>query len=251
MAAGSYLGSGDVFVDLLDEDNATTGYRLEGSVKGFEIQVENEIKEQISYGRETRGQVLATAVIPGKPMLRFTFQKLSSVNMAMAVLGAAVSGSQTAGEVTAASPQNVTAKPGFYVDLGKAKISDLVVKDATDTTTYVEGTHYLVDDDLGMIMVIAGSGIDEDDVLHASYSYAAYSYSDITGNSNPNIKVRIRFAGKNYVDGKSLVGNFFQVALRPTSALPLISDDFIELAIEGNCEIPTGGTTAFTIRRQE
>lgn len=251
MAAGSYLGSGDVYIDLLDSDNAPTGYQLEGSVKDFEIQVENEIKEQISFGRETRGQVLATAVIPGKPMVRFTFQRVSSINMAMAVLGAAAAGSQTAGEVTSASPQDVTAKPGYYVDLGKAKISDLVVKNSTDTTTYVEGTHYLVDDDLGMIMVLTGSGIDADAVLHCAYKYAAYSYSDITGNSDPNIKVRIRFAGKNYVDGKSLVGNFFQVALRPTSALPLISDDFIEVAIEGNCEIPSSGTTAFTIRRQE
>ncbi len=248
MAAGSYLGSGDVFIDRLDSDNNPTGYRLEGSVKDFEIQVENEIKEQISKGRSTYGQVIATATIPGKPTVKFTLQKVSSANMAMAVLGAATAGSQASGS---ASSQAVTAKLGVYVELGHAKISNLVVKDATDTTTYDEGTDYYVDTDLGMVMAISGGAISADDVLHCSYDYAAFDYSDITGNSDPNIKVKIRFGGKNFVDGKTIDAVCFQVALRPTSALGLLSDDFMEVALEGNCEIPESGTTAFTIRRQE
>lgn len=248
MGAGSYLGSGDVYIDRLDNNNTPTGYRLEGSVKDFEIQVENEIKEQVSKGRATYGQVIATAVIPGKPTAKFTLQKVSSTNMAMAVLGAAVDGSQASGSV---ADEAVTAKLGVYVAMTKAKISNLVVKDVTDATTYEEGVDYQVDYDLGMIMVISGGAISADDVLHCSFDHAAYDYSDITGNSDPNIKVRIRFGGKNFVDGKSLDAVCFQVALRPTSALQLLADDFMEVALEGNCEIPENGTTAFTIRRQE
>lgn len=248
MAAGSYLGAGDVYIDRLDQDNNATGYTLEGSVADFSINVENEIKEQTSKGRKTYGQVLATATIPGKPSVTFTLQKVSSTNMAMAVLGAATTGSQEEGSATA---EAVTAKVGKYVDLGFAKISNLVVKDETDTTTYADGTDYYVDEDLGMIMALAGGSITDADVLHCAYDYAAYDYSDITGNSDPNIKVKIRFGGKNFVDGKTIDAVCYQVALRPTSALGLISEDFMEVALEGNCEIPEGGTTAFTIRRQE
>ncbi len=249
MGAGSYLGSGDVYIDRLDSNNTPTGYRLEGSVKDFQIQVENEIKEQISKGRSTYGQVLATAVIPGKPTVSFTLQKVSSTNMAMAVLGAAVTGSQAAGSVEAEAA--TISALGVYVALSKAKISNVVVQDATDTTTYDEGVDYQVDYDLGMIMAISGGAITAADVLHVDFDHAAYDYSDITGNSDPNIKVRIRFGGKNFVDGKTLDAVCFQVALRPTSALQLLSDDFMEVALEGNCEIPDSGTTAFTIRRQE
>lgn len=251
MAAGSYLGSGDVYIDRLDADNNPTGYRLEGSVGDFSINVENEIKEQTSKGRNNYGQVIATATIPGKPTVSFTLQKVSSTNMAMAVLGAATSGSQSAGTVESASPESVTAKHGMYVDLDYVKISNLVVQDESESTTYVEGTDYYVDEDLGMLMALASGNSSDAEVLHVSYDYAAYDYSDITGNTDPNIKVKIRFGGKNFVDGKSLDAICHQVSLRPTSALGLISDDFVELALEGNCEIPDGGTTAFKIRRQE
>ena len=249
MAAGSYLGSGDVYIDRLDNNNAPTGYRLEGSVKDFQIQVENEIKEQVSKGRSTYGQVIATAVIPGKPTVSFTLQKVSSTNMAMAVLGAAVEGSQAEGSV--ASEAVTVSSLNVYVAVSKAKISNVVVKDETDATTYEEGTDYRVDYELGMVMAISGGGIDAADVIHCSFDHEAMSYSDITGNSDPNIKVKIRFGGKNFVDGKILDAVCFQVALRPTSALQLLSDDFMEVALEGNCEIPDNGTTAFTIRRQE
>lgn len=248
MAAGSYLGSGDVYLDRLDADNNPTGYQLEGSAKDFEIQVENETKEQVSKGRSTYGQVLATATIPGKPIVKMTLQKVSSVNMAMAVLGAATSGSQASGSV---ADEEVTAKQGIFVELSKAKLSNVVVKNSVGDTTYEEGVDYHVDYDLGFVMATKTGDIADAADIKVSFDHAAFDYSDITGNTDPNIKVRIRFGGKNFVDGKTLDCTCFQVALRPTSALGLLSDDFMEVALEGNCEIPESGTTAFTIRRQE
>jgi hypothetical protein len=66
-------------------------------------------------------------------------------------------------------------------------VSSVVVKDSTDTTTYVEGTDYDVDYAMGKIRAKTGGNISAADDLVVDFSYAAIEYAPVykPGNVDP------------------------------------------------------------------
>jgi len=245
------LAAGNVYIDRLDSNGNPTGYRLEGSTADFKLSPENEEKELLSRGRDTYGQAIATVKVPGKTKISMTMQTPSSDSLAMAVLGTATSGSQTAGSVDAGTPEDVVAKLGYYVELDHKQVSNVVVKDATETTTYVENTDYIVDEMAGMIKVLSGGSITDGETLHLSYDYAAYDYADIVPNTDPSRRFKIKLAGKNFADGKMIEILARKVVLATSGDLGFGGDDFLMLEMEGTCEMPDALTDAVTIRIQE
>jgi len=242
------LASGNVYMDRLDDDGNPTGYRLEGSTADFKLAPENEEKEILSKGRDNYGESLATVILPGKTKLSLTLQTPSSESFAMAVLGAATAGSQTA---SSASAEAVTAILGYYAALAFKKVSAVVVKDVTDATTYVLDTDYSLDVTTGMIKALVGGAIANAAVLHVSYDYAAFSYATINPNSDPSARFKIFLAGKNYADSKIIEVTCKKVGLALTGDLNFGGSDFLMLELAGTCELPTGVTHAVDILMEE
>lgn len=242
------LAAGNVYIDRLDSDGNPTGYRLEGSTADFKLTPENEEKELLSRGRDTYGQAIATVMVPGKTKIGMTLQTPSSDSLAMAVLGTTTPGSQSAGSAVS---EVVTANLGYYVELDYQKVSNVVVKDSADVTTYVEDTDYIVDEMAGMIKAIDGGSITYEETLHVSYDYAAYSYADIVPNADPSRRFKVKLAGKNFADGKLVDILARKVVLATSGDLGFGGDDFLTLELEGTCEMPDATTDAVTIRIQE
>ena len=79
------------------------------------------------------------------------------------------------GYATSVTDESVTADLGAYAAMAYKRITPgtVVVQDVTDTTTYVEGTDYIIDYANGELMALAGGSISDSDVLHVDYSYTA------------------------------------------------------------------------------
>ncbi len=244
----SFLGSGTLYIDRLNDSGVAQGAKIAGATSKFAIKPESEIKEQIGKGRDNRGQVITSATLPGKTNIALTINQLDAENMAMAFLGDVSTFTQTSGSVTS---EVATAHADKYTELAKEAISNVVVKDDSDTTTYTEGEDYIVHERLGMIKVLSSGAIADGAVLHVSYDHAAVTASKIVGGTSPIIRCRLLLDGKNYVNGKNCKVLVYNVRLKPNTEVDFLSDDFLPLELTGVCEIPEGKDEPFEITYYE
>lgn len=242
-----FLGSGDVQLALLTAAGAFQGYDDAVNATKFELKVESETKEAKARGRDNDGQTLASAVRITGSKISLVFNGSTPSLFAAIFLGDAVKLTGVGGTGTAEVVTALEDKWTPVTNIGSG-ISDVVVKDATDTTTYVEGTDYTVDLVTGMIKALSTGSISDQDVLHVDYSYAAESGYKITGATRPLVKVMIKFSGKNVYDGEPASVDVYQANLRPSSPVDFLSEETQELQFEGDMITPTGKSWPFEVR---
>ena len=158
--------------------------------------------------------------------------EISPEMLERAFLGALTRTSVSAATATAG---NVTVSAfDTALSVGAKYLSNVVVKDATDATTYVEGTDYTLDLDRGIITVLStGGSIVVSDVLHVTYDNAAYDDINIEGYIETKIEGVLIF--------KSCAGNglnytytFHRVSLLATGDYSLKNaTEFNKLSFEG------------------
>lgn len=68
----------------------------------------------------------------------------------------------------------------YDLDHQRVQPGTVVVQDDSDTTTYVEGTDYVVDYGEGKIQALSGGSISAADVLHVDYTYDAIREGEMT-----------------------------------------------------------------------
>lgn len=240
----SFLGSGDLYLDRLTDAGAQQGAKLTGSASKFALNPNSEIKEQKGRGRTNYGQVIASATLPDTTDISLTLNQLDAQNMAIAFLGDVSAFTQASGTI---SGEAITAHADRYTELAKEAVSNVVVKDDTDTTTYEEGTDYILHDRLGMVKPLSTGGITDGDTLHVNYDHAEVTAEKITGGTSPIIRCRLLLDGKNYVNGKNCKVLVYDARLKPNTEVDFLSDDFLPLDLSGVCEIPEGKDEPFEI----
>ncbi len=79
------------------------------------------------------------------------------------------------GETVAVTDEAVVADVDAWVSMAQNRViaGTVVVQDATDTTTYVEGTDYVIDYELGRLYTLAAGSISDGVTLHVDYQYRA------------------------------------------------------------------------------
>ena len=246
MAAKSFIGAGDVYIDRL----TGAGVR-QGSVKigigKLEIKPNVDLKEQTSKGRDSYGQVIASVALNKPAELNISLTQVDRKALAIALLGDDVAHAITSGSVLVGAPEAVTVYDDKAVFLAHRNVSTVVVKDATDTTTYVVGDDYTLDARLGTITVVPTGAIADGDVLHVSYAYAAEAGYKIKGATQPQVKMAVFLDGKNMVDGGLCYVDIYEATVSPESAVDFLADDFAEINLKGSMATPTGKTEPFTV----
>jgi len=240
----SFIGSGDLYMDRLTSAGVSTGFQLVGNATKLEVKVEAEQKEQLSNGRDTYGQTLASVTRITGTTIGLTLNQLNHQMLAAIFLGNSVAMTGAGGSITS---EAVTAREGKWVELAHKGVSSVVVKDVTDTTTYVSGTDYNVNTRLGMIEILAAGAIADAAVLHVSYTWAAESGYRITGATQPSVKVALRLDGKNDYDGSDVDVRIWEAQLTPNSPVDFLAEDWNELQFEGKLVTPTGRSWPFEV----
>ena len=123
-----------------------------------------------------------------------------------------------------------SALAGKVEDLGYLDITALVVKDATDATTYVEGTDYTYDRKWGTLIVLATGSIADTDEIHVTLSANAVAGKDLTSFSVDKREYRMTYQGRSS-KGRNEKHVFEKVSI----------------AMEGDRTLKSGGDKAYTI----
>lgn len=161
---------------------------------------------------------------------------IESIEISPAMLTKAFLGSLDTTNVssgTAVSDTLVITALDTAYPVGIKYLSNLVVKDETDTTTYVEGTDYTVDLDKGEITALSTGTISASDTLHLTYDNASYNEYDIEAFINSKLEGTLRFISDS-ANGLSYIYTFHRVSLLASGDFSLkSSEDFLKLSFEG------------------
>ena len=249
MSVQAVLMSGDLIVQPLNEDySAASDFVDMGFADKLEIKVASDLKEMTSKGIGKYGQVIASVAIPKPAELSVEMSQLTNQNLASALMGTLTTTVQTSGNATL---EPHTATKGMSFALLHRAVSSVVVKDATDTTTYVSGTDYTVNTALGIVSVITSGAITSASTVHVSYSYAASTLDQILGSTMSQVKWNIILQGKNLVDGRDMIVRIPRALLTPNGAIDFMASGFMSLKMSGRMLVPPGASAPFTLEMSQ
>lgn len=205
-----FTGGGKLYYERLLGDGSFEPIMYFGKTDGISFSTSVEWKEH--YNSEGCTPLL-DAKYPSKKTADIKFDT-SEITLAMqnkAFLGDIV---QTNQNIATAEPVVVAGnlvKEGSIVDIGYYNATALVVKDATDTTTYVEGTDYTFDAKSGYMTIVEGGGITTGDILHLTVTAPA-----ITMNTSATMK-NSALQGRFTVITSSQTGNNYKYVFKNVS----------------------------------
>lgn len=233
----SFIGAADAYVDILTDTGLPTGLDLQGNCTEFTPKPDSERKEQTANGRNNYGQVLASVTLPKPMTAKITFNQLKQSLFAAAFFGTNSAFTQAAGILT---DEPVTTIEDRWVEVGKLKLSSVVVENTGGTVTYVMGTDYELNANLGMIKAIAGGAITPGQVVNVSGTHAAINGTQMKAMTKSNVRIRVKLDGQNFADGREFISDIYQMRLNPTSEFSFVGNDFVNVSFDGVLETPPG-----------
>lgn len=247
MAARGFLGAGDVYLRRFVGGNPGAWQGPYKATK-FEIKPNVELKEMVSKGRDDYGQVIESVAIPQPADLTVDLAEVNRESLAIAMLGTVAAVSQTAGSLTDEPVNDVVLDT--WIPLTKYNLTgNPTLKKGS--TVLVQGEDYLVDKPMGWIKVLSTGSVVANDDLTFSSTYAAASGSEIKGMTDAQLRVQMRFEGKNFVDGASVRVLVYEAVIAADSAFDFLQDDFAAISLPGRMKTPTGYNEPFIITTLE
>lgn len=224
MSLASFAGIGTIYMAPVNSAGVLQGdYKAVGNAYPLSLQVSTSQMKVISRMIESAGQPLHVKTELEDVVGSLTLRQWDAKNLAWALSGSAAAMSGTGGSVT---DEAVTAPAaGEFVKLANTDVSNVVVQDVTDTTTYVEGTDYELKDKAGLITILAAGSISEDDVLHIDYDYAAESGYEVDVGSSTLIRVSIYGHLKNEFTDEEFLLEIDSAVLATDSEINFISEE--------------------------
>lgn len=250
MAARAFLGGGDLYINRFDPaTGAKLGLAGPFECSKFEIKANTEVKEQVSKGKSTYGQVIETVAIQQPADVSITLTEMDKDGLTLALLGTQTAVSQGSGTETDELVALSAAKMDKWLELSKSNLAatGFVVTNNAATTTYVEGTDYLVNRVLGFIKVLSSGSVPSTETVKASFAYNAYESTLISGATQAQVRAEFVLDGVNFADQTPVICTAHEVVLAPDSAFDFLSDEFGEITLAGRAKTPTGKAEPFTV----
>lgn len=247
MSARGFLGAGDLYI-ARQVGGSFLEYEGPFECTKFEIKPNIDLKEQVSKGRSTYGQVIETVAIPKPAALTVDLAEVNKTSLALALLGTTADLAQASGSLTA---ESVVVKLGSWVPLSKAALTGAqTVKDSAEAVTYVEGVDYLINKQLGWIKAM-GSTIVDGATLKVSSAYGAISGTSIAGQTQSQVRAKFKLDGKNFADDLPVIVTVHEAVIAADSAFDFLANDFNTVSLPGRMKTPTGYTEPFTVHLRD
>jgi len=243
MAARGFLGAGDLYIARY-ESGVWGDYAGPFEADKFEIKPNAEIKEQVSKGKSSYGQVIESVSLAQPADFTATLTEVNKETLAIALLGTSAALTQASGTV---SNEAVTASLDKWVQLSKTAVSSVVVTNSAGTTTYVAGTDYVVNTRLGMIKALSTGAITAAQALLVDFSHASVAGTRISGGTSSEVRARFKFDGVNLADQLPCIVTVHEAVISAASALDFLSNDFAKVEMPGRLKTPVGFTEPFTV----
>ncbi len=247
-AARGFLGAGDLYIRRLV--NGVYGpWQGKYECTKFEIKPNVDLKEMVSKGRDTYGQVIESVAIPKPADLTIDLAEVNKESLAIALLGTVAGTTQSAGSLTAVDilgPDVVL--DGWYALSKYALTGNPTVTNAAASTTYVQGIDYLVDSAMGWFKPLSTGAIVAGAALKFTSAYAAATGNQIRGMTEPQLRIQARLEGKNFVDNLPFTVLVYEAVIAADSAFDFLQDDFAAVSLPGRMKTPAGYNEPFLVR---
>ncbi|PJC14275.1 MAG: hypothetical protein CO065_14675 [Comamonadaceae bacterium CG_4_9_14_0_8_um_filter_57_21] len=247
-AARGFLGAGDLYISRYNPTiGAFEDFTGPLETTKFEITPKVDLKEMVSKGRTSYGQVIESVTIPQPFEFTVDFAEVSGDTLVAALLGTKTEINIGSGTMTAIE---VACKKGAWVDIGHMNIATvgLSVKDVTGVTTYVLGTDYEINYRLGMLKVLPTSAIVDLAVLQITGTYGAVTGSQIAGGTQAQIRAKFLFDGMNFADNLPCIVEVHEAVIAASSAFDFLAGDFASVSLPGRLKTPVGKTEPFVVK---
>lgn len=250
MAARSFLGAGDVYIDR-QVDGVPQGLVGPIYANKLSIQPNVEKKESTSKGRYDYGQVLESVNLQQPSELALELKEATGDVLTMAFLGSSAAISEASGTMT--DQARTIPALGRWMSLGHRNLADSITVEtlATGGVVLVEGTDYRLNRPLGLILAIQGGAIDAADTVYVTGAYDGATGTRISGATRTEVRCRILFDGINQADGSQVTVDIFEAVLSADSEFDFLADDFGVVSLTGTLKTPTGRTEPFTVDVQD
>ncbi len=227
------IGRGNIYFARTNADDENTGEMHLGNGPAFLVTPTTENLDHYSSMEGIKKKDLSINVTTDIG-LKFTLDEPNRNNINLALLGGDTIATTAQGDgninnaVVIARLDKYVKEGMTYRDLFAGSI---VVTDATGVVTYVEGTDYTVDYDIGRIRALSTGDITEGESLRVDYSYQASSYPTIQASTRIVMEGLVRFRG-NGEQGTNFEIVAHKVKLAVTGDIPFISDDWAQIEWE-------------------
>lgn len=230
-------------------DGVEQGYKQIPGLTKFELAPESEVKEQSSKDKGKYGQTVASVGLPSKTGLKITISDVTGEALGFALMATVSALSVGGGTVT---DESITSKLGRYVLLPQQNITAASVVLTSDPagTTYVEGTDYTVNYALGMIEFLTAGSIPDATALLIDYDHGAIAGDKIEGSTSYEVRGAMKLDGRNLATGKGLQVEIDEALMVTDGTVDLMSDDFVELPMDGRMITQTGKTSPYTVKHE-
>lgn len=248
MAARSFLGAGDIFINRI-VDGVPRG--IVGPLKAnrMEIQPQVDTKESTSKGRYDYGQVLESVNLAQPTEFSLELKEVTGDVLVMAFLGTSSELNQASGALSAQSV--VMGAVGFWVEIGKKNLSQLITVTGTADATLVEGVDYELNRPLGWIRSLEGGDITAAMTVKVTGGYQAATGTVIAGSTRTEVRARVLFDGINQADGTQCTVDIFEAILSADSAFDFLADEFGNVTLTGRLKTPVGKSTPYEVTIQD
>lgn len=240
------LFAGDLLLSVRDPATGLFGGYNRLQADKFEIKTPSDMLQKTSKGRATFGQSWLT-FFAGKPAeFSLTLDEMSREVLAMQLAGEVSALTQTAGALTGIE---VTVVPGKWVEIGyeNLDVAALVVKDSTDTTTYVNGTDYEVNPRLGVIYVPLGGTIPAG-VVKLTAAKKAFTGSQIAGGKQFSTTLRLKLDGINLITREGMLLEAQQATVSAQDAFDFLSGKLSSVPLKGQLQVAPGADSPFVLK---
>lgn len=251
MAARSFLGAGDIYINRL-VDGVRQG--MVGPIYADSLSITPAVNtvQSTSKGRYDYGQVLESVNIAQPTQFSMALKEVTGDVLTMAFLGTSAAFTETAGTWT--DEPVAIAQLGVWVPLGKKNLADLIsVETAAGGLgdTLVEGTDYRLNRPLGWIMALPGGAITAADTVYVTGAYEGATGTEISGSTRTEVRAEIIFDGINQADGTQCTVTIYEAVLSADSEFNFLADEFGLVNLTGNLKTPTGQSTPYTVLVQD
>lgn len=218
---------GRVYFDLFDANGIGTGEIPLGNCPGFTFTAETEKAEHFS-SEAGLAEKDAALIVKVNRTGSLTCDNFSLDNLALFISGTKETQSQAAGNVT---DEAHTVKQGRIYQLGVGSgapagvrnITTVVVTSSDGLTTYVAGTDYNTDLDLGRLQIIAGGAIADDTAIKVDYATTLKSWSRVKSGTASEVSGSLRVIADN-ASGTNRDWFMPKVTLTPSGEIPIIQE---------------------------
>jgi hypothetical protein len=241
--------AGKIKIGIYDDSDVRGPIIDGGNTTELTLQADGEDIEVISTDYDNHGAALDSMSDPKPTTGTWKINRFTAQTLALACAGAATA------LTTASAAKTLNT---FVATLGEGQriaerpIDTLVVKDATDATTYAAGTDYEVNEQLAIVTPLIGGTIVDASTLHLSFNETARTgFWEILGSTALGKRIWLGLDGRNLFNNKKVTLIIDKLKLKPSGTLNFIATDPAEQQFDFTCIVPEGETQAYKLWVQD